>query len=201
MQTFMSLDRNFKDLMSDRAELLDADRYSVVVEDVADALSRSLRGGGTIYWCGNGGSAAQAQHLSAEFSGRFLRERRGLASEALSVNTSTLTAIGNDFGYEFVFSRQVEAFVKPGDAVIALTTSGKSLNLIKALEQAQAMGALTVAFTGNGGGPITAAADYSIVAPNGYSAIVQELHLILGHILCDLVEQRVMAAESVPTSV
>lgn len=142
---------------------------------------------------GNGGSAADAQHLAAEFSGRFLRERRSLPSEALTVNTSALTAIANDFGYDQVFSRQVEGLVRPGDVVVGITTSGNSENVVKGLLAAKAAGAVTVAFTGNAGGRVADIADLVLLGPSGYAAIVQEIHITLGHIICDLVEQEYIA--------
>lgn len=196
MNAYHGLGRTYEELLSDRSSVLDLAHHAPIIEQAVRVMSEALLNGRTIYWCGNGGSAAQAQHMSAEFSGRFLRERRGLPSEALSVNTSTLTAIGNDFGFEYVFSRQVEAFVEQGDVLVCLTTSGKSQNLLLAVEAANNVGAATIALTGNGGGPIAQCAQYAIVGPTGYSAIVQEVHLILAHILCDLVEQRVMQTES-----
>lgn len=154
--------------------------------------SAALRAGKKVLWCGNGGSAAEAQHMAAELSGRFLRERPGLHSEALSVNSSTLTCVGNDYGYDHVFSRQVEAFAHPGDVVIGLTTSGTSRNVVLALEAANKRGAVTVAFTGNGGGRVAEIADHSVIGPDGYAAIVQEVHQVMAHIVCDLVEQRLI---------
>ena len=168
------------------------DQVAGVVEAIVDAMVTALRAGKKVLWCGNGGSAAEAQHMSAELSGRFLRERPGLNSEALSVNSSTVTAIGNDFGYDEVFARQVQAFAQPGDVLIALTTSGKSRNLILAIEAAKRKGAISVAFTGNGGGPVAAIADLVLMGPDGYSAIVQEVHQVMAHIVCDLVEQRLI---------
>ena len=138
---------------------------------------------------GNGGSAADAQHLAAEFSGRFLRERRGLPSESLSVNPSAVTAIANDYGYDRLFARQIEAFVQPGDVVIGLTTSGNSPNIVIGLTEAKSRGATTIAFSGNGGGKVLDVADISLVGPDGISALVQEVHITLGHIVCELVEQ------------
>jgi len=152
----------------------------------------ALRGGNKVLWCGNGGSAAEAQHMAAELSGRFLRERPGLHSEALSVNSSTLTCVGNDYGYDHVFSRQVEAFAQPGDVVIGMTTSGGSRNVVLALEAAKRRGAVTVAFTGNGGGKVAEIADLALIGPDGYAAIVQEVHQVMAHIVCDLVEQRLI---------
>jgi D-sedoheptulose 7-phosphate isomerase len=123
-----------------------------------------------------------------------LRERGGLPSEALTVNTSALTAIANDFGFEHVFARQVEAFVQAGDVVVGITTSGSSPNVLRAIEAATRLGATTVAFTGNGGGPVAELADLVLLGPRGYSAIVQEVHITLGHIICDLVEQDLLLA-------
>ncbi len=187
--------RSFRALLDDRRGLLDADRYEAVVDRIARTMIAAFSAGRKVLWCGNGGSAADAQHLAAEFSGRFLRERRGLPSEALSVNTSAVTAIANDFGYDLVFARQVEAFVNPGDVVVGITTSGSSKNVILALEEAKRLGATTIAFTGNGGGRIAEVADISLVGPDGYSALVQEVHITLGHIVCDLVEQALLDRE------
>ena len=184
--------RSFREMLGDRSGLLDADRYEAVVERIAGVLIDAFRSGHKVLWMGNGGSAADAQHLAAEFSGRFLRERRALPSEALSVNTSAVTAIANDYGYERVFSRQVEAFARAGDVVVGLTTSGASRNVVLGLEAAKRAGAMTIAFTGNGGGAVAEIADIALVGPDGYSALVQEVHITLGHIVCDLVEQALL---------
>jgi len=181
--------RDFAALLADRKGQLEKPHYEAQVAAIVAAMIAAFRGGKKVLWFGNGGSAADAQHLAAEFSGRFLRERGGLPSEALSVNTSALTAIGNDFGYDRVFARQVEAFTQPGDVVVGITTSGTSKNVVLALEEAKKRGAITVAFTGNGGGTVAQIADHSLIGPDGYSAIVQEVHITMGHIICDLVEQ------------
>jgi D-sedoheptulose 7-phosphate isomerase len=190
--------RDFDELLADRRGLLDAPHYRAQVEAVVDAIVTALRAGKKVLWCGNGGSAAEAQHMAAELSGRFLRERPGLHSEALSVNSSTLTCVGNDYGYDHVFSRQVEAFAHPGDVVIGMTTSGTSRNVVLALEAANKRGAVTVAFTGNGGGRVAEIADHSVIGPDGYAAIVQEVHQIMAHIVCDLVEQRLIFDGGIP---
>lgn len=190
--------RDFHVLLADRQGLLDAPHYRAQVEAIVDALVTALRDGKKILWCGNGGSAAEAQHMAAELSGRFLRERPGLASEALSVNSSTLTCVGNDYGYDYVFSRQVEAFARPGDVVIGMTTSGSSRNIVLALEEAKRRGALAVAFTGNGGGKVAEIADLSLIGPDGYAAIVQEVHQVMAHIVCDLVEQQLIFDGGIP---
>jgi len=181
--------RDFTELLADRKGLLDDPRYPGQVAAIVAAMIVAFRAGKKVLWFGNGGSAADAQHLAAEFSGRFLRERRGYPSEALSTNTSAVTAIGNDFGYENVFARQVEAFAQPGDVVVGITTSGGSKNVVLGLEAAKRAGATTVAFSGNGGGKVAEVADLALVGPDGYSAIVQEVHITMGHIICDLVEQ------------
>ncbi len=181
--------KSFRDLIDERRGLLDPDRYEAVTDRIARTLAAAFNAGRKVLWCGNGGSAADAQHLAAEFSGRFLRERRGLPSEALSVNSSAVTAIANDYGYERVFARQVEAFAQPGDVVIGISTTGNSPNVVLALEEAKRIGATTIAFSGNGGGRLAEVADITLVGPDGYSALVQEVHITLGHIVCDLVEQ------------
>jgi D-sedoheptulose 7-phosphate isomerase len=184
--------RGFHELLADRRDLLLEARYENQVADIAAAMVRAFQTGGKVLWFGNGGSAADAQHLAAEFSGRFLRERGALPSESLTVNTSALTAIGNDFGYDKVFSRLVEAFAGPKDVVVGITTSGTSRNVVLGLEAAKKVGATTVAFTGNGGGTVAEIADLALVGPNGYSAIIQEVHITFGHIICDLVEQQLL---------
>ncbi len=181
--------KSFRELLDERRGLLDADRYEAVTDRIARTLTAAFNAGRKVLWCGNGGSAADAQHLAAEFSGRFLRERRGLPSEALSVNSSAVTAIANDYGYDRVFARQVEAFAQPGDVVIGISTSGNSPNVVLALEEAKRIGATTIAFSGNGGGRMAEVADITLIGPDGYSALVQEVHITLGHIVCDLVEQ------------
>ena len=194
MDRTVSAKPGFRELLEERRGLLDPDRYEPVVNRIARTLIAAFSAGRKVLWMGNGGSAADAQHLAAEFSGRFLRERGGLPSESLTVNTSALTAIANDFGYEQVFARQVEAFVLPGDVVVGITTSGSSPNVLRALEAATRQGATTVAFTGNGGGAAAELADLVLLGPHGYSALVQEVHITLGHIICDLVEQDLLLA-------
>ncbi|MBV8581441.1 MAG: SIS domain-containing protein [Candidatus Eremiobacteraeota bacterium] len=186
--------RSFAELLADRKGLLDEPRYPEQVAAIVAALTLAFRSGNKVLWFGNGGSAADAQHLAAEFSGRFLRERGGLPSEALTVNSSAVTAIANDFGYEQVFARMVEALASPGDAVVGITTSGTSKNVVAGLRRAKELGATTIAFTGNGGGTVAEIADLVLIGPRGYSAIVQEVHITMGHIICDLVEQELLFA-------
>jgi D-sedoheptulose 7-phosphate isomerase len=186
--------RGFAELLADRKGQLDKPHYEGEVAAIVAELAGAFRRGNKVLWFGNGGSAADAQHLAAEFSGRFLRERGGLPSEALTVNTSAVTAIANDFGYEQLFARMVEALAKPGDVVVGITTSGTSKNVVRGLQRAKEIGAITVAFTGNGGGPVAEIADLALIGPDGYSAIVQEVHIVMGHIICDLVEQELLFA-------
>ncbi len=161
-----------------------ADRLAIAARLVAEALRR----GNKVMFCGNGGSAADSQHLAAELVGRYRRNRPGLAALALTVDTSALTAIGNDFGFEEVFSRQVEALGQPGDVLVAISTSGRSPNVLRAVEAARALGLKTVGLVGRDGGQLAGLVDLALVVPSEDTARIQECHITLGHILCDLVE-------------
>ena len=162
-----------------------------VLEKIAAAMMRAVLAGNKVLWCGNGGSAADAQHMAAELVGRFRRERRGLPSIALTTDTSILTAVANDYGYESVFSRQVEALCQSGDVVVGISTSGNSRNVCAALEAARSIGAYTVAFTGEGGGQMASIADAALRIPSKDTARIQEAHILCGHILCDGIEMAV----------
>lgn len=159
-----------------------------ILELVATEMAKAVLSNQKILWCGNGGSAADSQHLAAEFVGRFRRERRGLPSLALSTDTSALTSISNDYGYEKVFSRQVEALCAKGDVLVGISTSGKSRNVCLALKAGRELGAFTVAFTGEDGGAIASLADAVVRIPSRDTARIQEGHILCGHILCDWVE-------------
>jgi len=159
-----------------------------VLESIARAMTAALQGGGKVLWCGNGGSAGDSQHLAAELVGRFRRERRGLASIALTTDTSAMTAIANDYGYEAVFARQVEALGAPGDLLVGISTSGNSHNIIAALNVARSQGLVTVGFTGAGGGRMAALADHLFAVPSRDTARIQEAHILAGHMLCDWIE-------------
>jgi D-sedoheptulose 7-phosphate isomerase len=167
---------------------------------IADRLTACLRGGGTLYLCGNGGSAADAQHVAAEFVGRFLRERRPLPAIALTCNTSVLTAIGNDYDFSEVFSRQVRAHVTARDCVIGISTSGHSANVLKALAAARELGATTIGFTGNAGHELAALCDEFLMAPSASTPRIQEAHLLAWHLVCDRVERGLFANELRPPS-
>jgi len=149
-----------------------------------------------LYSCGNGGSAADAQHVAAEFVGRFLLERRPLAAVALTTNTSILTAIGNDYDYSEVFSRQVRALVKPGDCVTGISTSGRSKNVLRALEAAREIGAVTIGFTGGIGSPLRELCDECFVVESASTPRIQECHLLAWHLICNMVEKQIVAADS-----
>lgn len=155
---------------------------------IASRMERAIMTGKQILWCGNGGSAADSQHLAAELVGRFRHEREPLPSLALTVDSSALTAIANDYGYENVFSRQVRALCKSGDVVVGLSTSGSSLNVVRALETARELGAFTVALTGKTGGELNGLADAIIRVPTEDAARVQEAHILCGHMLCEWIE-------------
>ena len=158
------------------------------VQTVADRCVASLRAGGQVYWCGNGGSAADAQHLAAELTGRFYYDRPPLSSEALHANTSYLTAVANDYGYDEVFSRLLRGVGKPGDVLIGLSTSGNSINILKAFTTAREVGVHTVGFTGEGGGALGAVSDVLVDVPSTDTPRIQEVHMLFGHTVCELVE-------------
>jgi D-sedoheptulose 7-phosphate isomerase len=168
-------------------------------ERAAILITDSLLGGNKVLWCGNGGSAADSQHLAAELVGRFHRPRAALASIALTANTSILTAVANDFGYDEVFERQVEALCQPGDVVVGISTSGTSRNVCAALERARRSKASTVVLTGKNGGRMTALADVCIRVPSTDTARIQEAHILCGHILCEWVELASCISHAVST--
>lgn len=154
----------------------------------AETLRRAMGSGGKVLFFGNGGSAADAQHWAAEMTGRYMRDRKGLPAVALTTDTSALTAIGNDYGYDQVFARQVEALARPGDVAVGISTSGASENVRLALAEARARGCATVAILGRDGGTIRAEADVALVYPGMETPRIQEFHLVLGHLLCALVD-------------
>lgn len=169
-----------------------------VLAEIASAMTSTLRARGKILWCGNGGSAADSQHLAAELVGRFRRERCGLASMALTTDSSVLTSVANDYGFETVFSRQVEALGAPGDLLVGISTSGNSRNVLAALETARSQGMITVAFTGAGGEKMIALADHLFVVDSRETARIQEAHLLAGHMICDWIELDCIESHSEP---
>jgi D-sedoheptulose 7-phosphate isomerase len=169
-------------------------RSARAVAAAAETMIACLQGGGTVFFCGNGGSAADAEHLACELSGRYLMDRPGLAAVALSTNTSALTAIGNDFGFEHVFSRPLEGLGSPGDVLVALTTSGRSKNVLRAVETARGMGMVIIGFTGPAGAAFAARCDIAVVSPHTVTPRIQEAHIVAGHIACELVERALFGA-------
>jgi D-sedoheptulose 7-phosphate isomerase len=159
------------------------------IKQAAEKITASLKAGGKLLVFGNGGSAADAQHMAAELVGRYMLERKGYPAIALTTDTSILTAVGNDYGYASVFERQVEALAKKRDVLIGLSTSGNSENVVRALEKGRAMGTVNISLTGKDGGRIKAISDVSINAPSEKTARIQECHGLAIHILCELVEQ------------
>ncbi|NBP39306.1 MAG: SIS domain-containing protein [Betaproteobacteria bacterium] len=160
------------------------------IEAVVDLCMRSLKAGGKILFAGNGGSAADAQHMAGEFVSRFNYDRPGLAAVALTVDSSILTAIGNDYGYDYVFARQIEALGRAGDVFFAYSTSGNSANIIRALEAAKAKRVSRVGLTGNRGGAMNPLCDYLLAMPSAHTPRIQEGHLMVGHAICAAVEAR-----------
>jgi len=167
---------------------------AAVVRRMADAVLNALRNRRRIYVCGNGGSAADAQHIAGELVGRFMRERAPLPCVALTTDTSVLTAVANDYSFEAVFERQVDALMERGDVLIALSTSGRSPNVVRAVEAARARGAVTLGFSGRDGGELAERCDVCLVAPSEVSARIQEIHITAAHVLCELVEREYFGA-------
>ena len=176
-----------------KATLLGKDALMQQVFELAEKCTAALRAGGKVIFCGNGGSFADAQHLSAEFTSRFLFDRPGLPSLALGTNSSAMTAIGNDYGYENVFAREIQAIATPADVLIAITTSGNSGNNLKALEAAKKANVPSVVLTGAGRGMLDAAAE-TLNIPSTDTARIQECHILLGHIICGLVEESIFGS-------
>jgi D-sedoheptulose 7-phosphate isomerase len=170
-------------ILSD-AKLLDS------IENVTAVMVAALKKGKRIYFCGNGGSAADAQHLAAEFSGRFYLDRDALPAEALHCNTSYLTAVANDYSYDVIYSRLVKGLAHEGDVLVGLSTSGNSVNITKAFETAREKAVITVGFTGEAGGKMKTLSDYLFNVPSKNTPRIQESHIMIGHIICELVEER-----------
>ena len=159
-----------------------------LIAKAAAVMTDALTAGRKLIWFGNGGSATQGQHMAAEFVGRFLKERRALPSISLTENMASVTAIGNDYGYDKIFSRQLEGLAQPGDVAIGLSTSGNSPNVLNGLRAARALTLATIGFTGGSGGQMRALCDVCLCVPSTTTARIQEVHLAIGHILCGLVE-------------
>ncbi len=186
------MSRKFEDIVGEHLEVIDGLKgCAEVVNAIAAAMIACLKGGGKICFMGNGGSAADSQHLAAEFVGRFQLERKALPAIAFTTDTSILTAVANDYGYEAVFERQVEALVTAADVVVGISTSGNSPNVVRALRKAEAIGACTVGFTGGSGGELAGCCRHCLVVASRKAARIQEGHILAGHALCELVEDAV----------
>jgi D-sedoheptulose 7-phosphate isomerase len=155
----------------------------------SDIISSAIEEGNMVYLFGNGGSAADAQHIAAEFTGRFVKERKGLAAIALTTDTSALTAIGNDYGFDYIFERQVEALAKKGDVLIGISTSGNSLNVCKALKLGNEIGCVTLSLTGNKGGEALKLSHFNLNINHSVTARIQEMHILIGHLICTLIDE------------
>lgn len=182
-----TIDRNFIEHLQ-TIELL-RKSYAETIKEIGQVLVKSINNRGTLFWCGNGGSAADSQHLVAEMVGRFKNNRRALRAMALTTDTSVLTCVANDFDYEYIFARQVEALGHPGDILIGISTSGTSENVISALNTAKETGMTTIALLGKDGGSAKDIADHALVIPSDSTARIQEAHILIGHILCELIEE------------
>lgn len=189
MESLDKIKALIEDSIATKQQLLKDQKALEATKAAADAFVSCLRKDGKILFCGNGGSAADAQHLAAELSGRFYHDRDPLFAEALHVNTSYITAVANDYSYDQVYSRLVKAKGRKGDVLVGISTSGNSGNVVKALEQAKLQGMITVGMTGKGGGKMAALCDILIEAPSNDTPRIQECHILLGHIYCQLTEE------------
>jgi D-sedoheptulose 7-phosphate isomerase len=173
-----------------KEQVLQNEELINTMENVVDAIVEAFQNGKRVYFCGNGGSAADAQHLAAEFSGRFYADRKALPAEALHCNTSYLTAVANDYGYDVVYSRIIEGIGQSGDVLVGLSTSGNSTNIVKAFEKAREKKITTIGFTGENGGAMRSCSDYLINIPSSDTPRIQESHILAGHIICQFVEEK-----------
>ncbi|MBK7095303.1 MAG: SIS domain-containing protein [Saprospiraceae bacterium] len=185
----MDIKRIIQESISVKQKVLNNNNLLLEIENVTQVIINVFHNHGKVFFCGNGGSAADAQHLAAEFSGRFYFDRDPLFSEALHVNTSYLTAVANDYGFEHIYSRLIQAKGQHGDVLIGLSTSGNSQNIVNAFEQAQKQGLITIALTGEYGGKMKEFSDYLLPIPSSDTPRIQETHIMIGHIICELVEK------------
>jgi D-sedoheptulose 7-phosphate isomerase len=189
--TIERLCRNLNASIQAKRMLLDDEPAQLAFAAAVECVAQCYRDGGRLYIAGNGGSAADAQHLAAEFVSRLARDRAPMAAEALTVDSSILTAIGNDYGFDQVFARQLAGKARPTDTFLAITSSGESANILRALEQCQRLRVSSIVFSGRGGGSAAALADHCVVAPGSATSTVQELHIVLAHTLCECIEAAV----------
>ena len=190
-QKARTMDKIIQQRLSDHLEVLQklmASDLPKKLEKCAEIVEKALKEGHKVLFCGNGGSAADSQHLAAEFVGRFQKERKGLPAIALTVDTSILTAIANDYGYETVFARQVQALGETGDVLVGISTSGNSQNVLLAIKEAKTKGINCIGMTAEGGGKMAEECDICLAVPAKVTARAQEMHILMGHILCELVD-------------
>ena len=185
--------RCVQDSIAVKQHLLQDEQYHAQVLSLANAMARALAAGHKVIFFGNGGSAADAQHLAAELTGRYLAERPGLAALTLTANTSAITAIGNDYSFELVFARQLEALGAPGDVAVAISTSGNSANVIRAVDFARSNKIITAALTGKTGGALFSRVEYCVRIPSDCTPRIQEAHILTGHILCEIIEHELFS--------
>jgi D-sedoheptulose 7-phosphate isomerase len=178
-----------------KQKLLSDPSTSKKIAAIVRQTVEALQNGNRLWFCGNGGSASDAQHLAAEFSGRFYKDRKALPAEALHCNTSYLTAVANDYSYEIVYARLVEGICSPGDILFGFSTSGNSVNIVKAFEMARSKAVLTVGFTGSSGGKLKELCDYLVNIPSDDTPRIQESHILVGHIICQLAEEEYFNAK------
>ena len=177
--------------ISVKEQLLQDEELLQRIDTVVDVISDAFAAGNKVLFCGNGGSAADAQHLAAEFSGRFYKNRRALPAEALHCNTSYLTAVANDYSYDVIYARLLDGIGVKGDVILGFSTSGNSVNIIKAFEVARERGIVTIGLTGETGGNMKEWSDYLFNVPSTITPRIQESHILIGHIICELVEEKV----------
>jgi D-sedoheptulose 7-phosphate isomerase len=185
----MSIKRIIQDSISIKTALLNNPEVEKSINEIVSVMVNCYNNGGKVLFCGNGGSAADAQHLAAELSGRFYFDREPLNAEALHVNSSYITAVGNDYSFDEVYARIIKAKGKKGDVLVGISTSGSSKNIVRAFEEAKKKGVILVSLTGKTGGELKALTDYLIAIPSTDTPRIQECHILIGHIICELVEE------------
>lgn len=186
-----TIQSRIQDSVDLKTKLMQDESLMGTISTLADKLVECYKNNGKVFWCGNGGSAADAQHLSAELSGRYYFDRPPLNSEALHVNTSYITAVANDYSFDEIYARLIQGFGSKGDVLIGMSTSGNSGNVLRALERANEMGITTVAFTGETGGKMKETADFLINIPSTDTPRIQECHMLIGHTLCEIIEKEI----------
>lgn len=184
----MNITQIIKESIEVKESIINDERLVEMMQQVIDEIIGTYKNHGAVYFCGNGGSAADAQHIAAELSGRFYYDRPPLAAEALHVNTSYLTAVANDYSYNEIYARMIKGIGHQGDVLVGISTSGNSGNIIRAFEEAKALGMKTIALTGNSGGKMKELADFLINVPSSDTPRIQESHIMIGHIICQFVE-------------